>query len=105
MPWRAYDVQTTENRITGVDIFSVSDGNAKRLYADIFIDYTGDGWIGYWAAAEYRYGRESKTEFGDERTQYGRLWSPTTPDNKVMGASLLWYSSVGQTASAFSDVP
>ena len=105
MPWQAYDVQTKENRITGVDIFNVTSGQAKRVCAEVFIDCTGDGWIGYWAGAEYRYGRESKTEFGEGRSEQGDLWSPAAADHKVMGASLLWYSSIGQNATTFPEVP
>jgi hypothetical protein len=31
----------------------------------LFIDCTGDGWVGYFAGAAYRFGRESRDEFGE----------------------------------------
>ncbi len=32
-----------------------------------FIDCTGDGWIGYWAGAEYPDGPRGASEFGESR--------------------------------------
>lgn len=32
----------------------------------LFIDCTGDGWVGYYAGAKYRLGRESREEFGED---------------------------------------
>jgi len=32
----------------------------------LFIDCTGDGWLGYYAGAKYRLGRESRDEFGED---------------------------------------
>ena len=66
-PYRAYGVEMADGKITSVDAVSTVSGKALRLRSDLFIDCTGDGWIGYWAGAEYRYGRESYTEFGEAR--------------------------------------
>ncbi len=38
---------------------------ASRYRGTLFIDCTGDGWVGYYAGAEYRFGRESRDEFGE----------------------------------------
>lgn len=38
---------------------------ASRFRGKLFIDCTGDGWIGYYAGAKYRFGRESRDEFGE----------------------------------------
>jgi len=105
MPWRAYGVQTLDQRITGVDISCVTSGEALRLQADLFIDATGDGWIGYWAGAEYRYGRESREAFDEGWDRHGDLWSPAEPDHKIMGSSLLWYSAEGGEETQFPEVP
>jgi len=105
MPYRAYDVQTSGSRIVSVDISSVKTGEALRLRSNIFIDCTGDGWIGYWAGAEYKYGRESKHEHDEGWNKYGDLWSPEKADNRVMGSSILWYSKKKGKASSFPDVP
>jgi hypothetical protein len=31
------------------------------------------GWIGFWAGAEFRYGREARDEFGEGWPQWGEL--------------------------------
>jgi len=38
---------------------------ASRYRGKLFIDCTGDGWVGYYAGARYRFGRESRDEFGE----------------------------------------
>ncbi len=102
---RAYDVQMDGTKIVSVDACSITTGQAVRIRSNVFIDCTGDGWIGYWAGADYRYGRESKNEFDEGWDSKGDLWSPTTPDNRIMGSSLLWYSSSKSTTSTFPAVP
>ena len=37
----------------------------SRYRGKLFIDCTGDGWVGYYAGAKYRFGRESRDEFGE----------------------------------------
>ena len=104
-PFRAYDVQMKGSKIVSVDACSTVTGKAVRVRSDVFIDCTGDGWIGFWAGAEYRYGRESKDEFGEGWDAQGDLWSPKKPDNRVMGSSLLWYSTAMKSKSTFPEVP
>lgn len=117
-PYRAYGVKMADGRIVSVDAVSTVTGKALRLRSDLFIDCTGDGWIGYWAGAEYRYGRESYTEFGeawDKKIKYPRrgyltgdpleLWSPKEPDNHVMGTSLVWNSHDAKDKVSFPEVP
>jgi len=117
-PYRAYGVEMADGRIVSVDAVSTVTGKALRLRSGLFIDCTGDGWIGYWAGAEYRYGRESYTEFGelwDKKIKYPRkgyltsdpqeLWSPKKPDNNVMGTSLIWRSREAENKVSFPEVP
>ena len=102
---RAYDVQMSGSEILSVDAVSTETGVAIRISSEIFIDCTGDGWIGYWAGADYRYGRESYSEFGEQWAAQGDLWSPTVADNRIMGASIMWYSTSMGTTSTFPAVP
>jgi len=104
-PWRAYDVKMKGSKIISVDACSTITGEALRIRSDVFIDCTGDGWIGYWAGAEYRYGRESKKEFGEAWDKHSELWSPEKADNRIMGSSLLWNSSKESVKSTFPEVP
>jgi hypothetical protein len=105
LQYRAYHADTDGNTITAVDAKHTSTGEQIRLVAPYFVDCTGDGWIGYWAGAETMYGRESASEYGESWEEHGDLWSPGEPDNRVMGSTLLWRSTEGDSVSAFPEVP
>jgi len=95
MPWRAYAVGTNATRrITHVDVQQVGSGLRRRLQAPLFVDATGDAWIGYWAGADFRQGREARAEFNEPR-------APTVADRMTMGNSLMWTSRDAGVASAF----
>jgi hypothetical protein len=103
--WRAYHADTDGDFIQYVDARHTSTGERMRFEAPLFVDCTGDGWIGFWAGAEYMYGRESENTFGESWDKYGELWSPEKADHFVMGASLLWRSQKTDTLSLFPEVP
>ncbi|MCK4751741.1 MAG: FAD-dependent oxidoreductase, partial [Bacteroidales bacterium] len=102
---RAYTAQTDDLIITSVDARHTSTGEQIRFTAPYFIDCTGDGWIGYWAGAEYMYGREKASEHDESWDEYGTLWSPEEADNKVLGASVLWRTYESDSAHEFPEVP
>jgi len=104
-PYRAYDVKTVDGKIVSIDALSTRTGKALRLRSDLFIDCTGDGWIGYWAGASYSYGRESRDKYDEVWPEYGNRWSPKKADNRVMGSTLLWTSKVMPEKSDFPEVP
>ncbi|CAM3886569.1 MULTISPECIES: FAD-dependent oxidoreductase [Paenibacillus] len=62
-------------------------GSEKRFdfYSPYFLDDTGDGTVGYLAGAEYRTGREAKSEFGE------RI-APDEADDHVLLSTLSWYT-------------
>lgn len=49
--------------VTAVDTLT---GQKSVFRGKMFIDCTGDGWVGYYAGAKYRLGRESREEFGED---------------------------------------
>lgn len=102
---RAYDAVAKDYIIQYVDARHTSTGKRIRFKAPLFIDSTGDGWIGYWSGAEYSYGRESVHEYGEEWDEWGELWSPEEPDNFVMGSSVLWRTEVAPNPQSFPDIP
>jgi hypothetical protein len=55
-----------DERIKGVRSVSTLTGLITEYEGKMFIDCTGDGWLGYYAGAEYRYGRESSDEFNED---------------------------------------
>ncbi|MGB4293040.1 MAG: FAD-dependent oxidoreductase [Bacteroidales bacterium] len=103
--WRAFYVTTVRDSITSVYARHTSSGEIKQFCAPVYIDCTGDGWIGYWAGADYMYGREDSSMYGENWEKYGELWSPERADNKVMGASLLWRSADAGKPVEFPEVP
>ncbi|MBU4460100.1 MAG: FAD-dependent oxidoreductase [Verrucomicrobia bacterium] len=105
LSWRAYGVVTEGGRIMRVNARHIETGEARSFAAPAFIDATGDGWIGYWAGAQHRIGRESRDEFGEGWEEHGDLWSPAVADKRMMGVSLLWNSEAGPALSEFPDVP
>ena len=103
--WRAYDAVAKDNTIVHVDARHTSTGKRIRFKAPLFVDSTGDGWIGYWSGAEYSYGRESVYKYGEAWDKWGELWSPEEADNAVMGSSILWLTEIGNTPQDFPAVP
>ncbi|MFC2120586.1 FAD-dependent oxidoreductase [Bacteroidota bacterium] len=103
--YRAYSTNTDSEFITSVEARHTSTGERILFNAPLFIDCTGDGWIGYWSGAEYMYGRESSEKYNEGLEEHGELWSPEEPDNKVMGASVLWLSETTENPAVFPEVP
>lgn len=103
--WRAYRTNTQNDSIISVDARHTSTGERKRFKSPYYIDCTGDGWIGYWAGAEYMYGRESASTYNENWEKYGELWSPEKADNRIMGSSVLWRTRDKGKAADFPEVP
>jgi len=52
-------------RIAAVRAVDTLTGEISEYRAKLFIDTTGDGWVGYYAKAEYRLGREARNEHNE----------------------------------------
>ena len=102
---RACGLELDGKTILCVDARETGTGTIRRFKAPVFIDCTGDGWIGHWAGAESRYGREAKDEFNEGWDRHGDLWSPTEADNKVMGTSVMWNTAKTNARVDFPEVP
>jgi hypothetical protein len=102
---RAYAANTISDSITSVDVRNTSSGETTRFTAPLFIDCTGDGWIGFWSGAEYMYGREDSLKYNENWYQHKELWSPAIPDNRVMGSSVLWRTVDTGKPVTLPDVP
>jgi len=102
---RAYNAHTKDNKIQYVDARHTKNGNRIRFKAPLFVDATGDGWIGYWAGAEYMYGREARSKYNEGWEKHGELWSPENPDKMVMGSSVLWRTYKVDSVNPFPEVP
>lgn len=105
LDWRAFATNSENDSITSVDAKQTSTGEQIRFTAPLYVDCTGDGWIGYWAGAEYMYGREDSTKYNENWEKHGELWSPAKEDNLVMGSSVLWRTKKTDNSCDFSEVP
>ena len=59
-------VMDGKSRIKGVKSVSTLTGLISEYQGTMFIDCSGDGWLGYYAGAEYRHGREASSEFNEK---------------------------------------
>ena len=69
--------------VHGVDTLT---GARSRWRGKVFVDATGDGWLGFFAGAKYRFGSEGKAEFGEP-------YAPDEPNGRTMSGSL--FSGIG----------
>ena len=74
--------KSDEGTISAVVARNTLTGEWTRYRAKMFIDTTGDGWIGYYAGVPYRYGREGQAEFGE-------MEAPEKPDDTTMSGVVI----------------
>ena len=96
--WRAFGVEMEGQRIVAVKARDIFTNKERRFIAPIFVDSTGDGWVGFWAGTEYRVGREGYTEFGEHL-------APNNPDKRTHGNTITFTVRTQIKAVPFPDVP
>ena len=96
--WRAFGVDMDGHRIVAVKARDIRTNEERRFVAPIFIDCTGDGWVGFWAGADFRLGREGYNEFGEEL-------APNDPDERTHGNTITFSVRKLKEAVTFPDVP
>ncbi len=101
----AIGIEKSGDKIVSVDARNTESGIIKRFVSPLFVDCSGDGWLGCFAGAEYRYGRESYKEFDEQWVEKGEKWSPATADDLVMGATVIYNSEKEVDACSFPEVP
>lgn len=87
-------VHTRGNHIESIEGSNVLSGERIRFRAPLFVDCTGDGVVGYLAGADWRMGRESRSEYGESR-------APERADSLTMGASVQWYAAEAKSRERF----
>ena len=93
------DVKTNgTGRILSVRSVNTKTGSATWFEAANFVDCTGDGTVGYLAGADWRMGREAKSETNEPD-------APEKPDMITMGASVQWYAEKADGDAAFPVRP
>lgn len=84
------------DRIIAVTGRNIASGKEIRLTGKLFADCTGDGNLGYLAGADYRIGRESRSETGESE-------APEKSDSLIMGTSVQWYAEEINKESPFPE--
>ncbi len=78
-----FDCEKSGERITKVLGFKTKTGEIIEFEGNFFCDASGDGIVGYKAGAEFRVGREARSEFNEEL-------APEIADENVMGSCVLF---------------
>jgi len=84
------------NRIISVVGKNIETGEDCLFKANLFSDCTGDGEVGFLSGADYRMGRESRSQTNEFR-------APENSDQLVMGTSMQWYADSTNEVSSFPD--
>ncbi len=92
------DVEMSGSEISAVIALEVTSGKLFRFRGHLFSDCTGDSLVGLKAGAEYRQGREGRSEFDEP-------FAPVEPDEIFLGNSLYWWAAEDESESAFSETP
>ncbi len=92
------DVLMEGNHIKSVTCEHIEEGFHLRFEAPLFVDCTGDGNLGYLAGADFRMGRES-------RTDHGEALAPDIADNMKNGTSNLWKAWEHNVEHEFPECP
>ncbi|MBS0027575.1 FAD-dependent oxidoreductase [Chitinophaga sp. 22321] len=93
-----YKVEKENDRIIAVTGRDIASNQETRFTGTYFSDCTGDGTVGYLAGAEFRMGRESKTETGESL-------AAEKQDSFTLGTSNLWASVPVDSATTFPATP
>jgi RNA polymerase sigma factor (sigma-70 family) len=96
--WRAFRARTQGARIHSVDAKDIRTGRELRFAAPVFIDCTGAGWVGAWAGAAYRMGREAASEFNESL-------APKQADAMHHGNTVRFSTRMAPGPAAFPEVP
>ncbi len=80
-----FKLDKENDKITSVTVKHIETSEESVFYAPLFVDCTGDANIGFMAGAEFRIGREKRSE-----TREGL--APEHPDNMGCGSTVFWRS-------------
>ena len=90
-----FDATAENGRITEIFAVNTLDMSEYKLRAPLFVDATGDGWLGYYAGANYRVGREAKF-------QHNESFAPECADGNTMsGCNTVMHHGSGLTVCGF----
>ncbi|MDG2169308.1 MAG: FAD-dependent oxidoreductase [Opitutales bacterium] len=92
------EATVAENRIRSINAERLSTNDRFEINAEVFVDCTGDGNLGYAAGAAYSMGREAKAEHSESLAQ-------PDEDKKTLGSTLLFQARKHLSLMPFSPPP
>jgi hypothetical protein len=90
-----YSAAVKDGKITEIAARCDKSEHLYRIRAKVFCDCTGDSRLGLEAGAEFRTGRETRSEFGESL-------APEKADNETLGSSILFTSRLYHHAMPFT---
>ncbi len=90
-------VEQNGRQITAVITKNIRTGAVTRRKAALFSDCTGDAVLARLCGCETMYGREARTEYGEDL-------APAEADRQVMGHSVLWETEMEDSPVDFPDI-
>jgi hypothetical protein len=96
--WHVFRAKMKGHRIESVDAKDTATGKELRFAAPVFIDCTGTGSVGFLAGAEFRMGREAKSEFNESL-------APEHADKLHHGNTVVFCTRTADHPTVFPDVP
>ncbi|MHB8971705.1 MAG: FAD-dependent oxidoreductase [Pirellulaceae bacterium] len=96
--WHVWRVHKNGNRIERVDAKHTTSNQELGFSAPLFIDCTGTGSVGNLAGAEYRLGREAKSEFNEGL-------APDAADTLHHGNTVVFSTRMVDHPTTFPEVP
>ena len=94
----AYDCEVEDGKVVRVFAFCPKNFEEYVFESDNFCDASGDGIVAEKAGAEYRLGREAKSEFNESL-------APDEADDKVMGSCILFTTKESDAPVTFKKPP
>ena len=74
--------ETVDSTIKSLTALNTLTNEQIIVYGKQFIDCSGDGWLGYYAGAKYRIGREAFWQYNEE-------FAPEIPDTRTMSGCIM----------------
>ncbi len=93
-----FEAEKFGDKIISVTGKNIATGKKLKFSGSLFADCTGDGNLGFLTGADFRVGRES-------RSQTDEPSAPEQPDDLVMGTSVQWYADDLEHPSLFPECP
>jgi len=98
MGTRVVEAVVSGNAISQLVGQDIRTGRRQSFDAPLFADCTGDGCVGFLAAAEFRMGREAGSDTAEPS-------APACADNLTLGSTLFWYATRKDGEQPFPETP